>query len=40
MPTGPASTADDIADSIKASIERVADAKFTQEMAQRGQDVR
>lgn len=39
MPTGPASTADDIADNIKALIERVADAKFTQEMARRGQDV-
>lgn len=39
MPTGPASTADDIADSIKALIERVADAKFTQDMARRGQDV-
>jgi gas vesicle protein len=39
MPTGPASTADEIADNIKALIERVADAKFTQEMARRGQDV-
>lgn len=39
MPTRPASTADEIADSIKALIERVADAKFTQEMARRGQDV-
>jgi gas vesicle protein len=39
MPTGPASTADDLVDNIKVLIERVADAKFTQEMAKRGQDV-
>ena len=39
MPTGPASTADDIAQSIKALIERVTDAKLTQEMTKRGQDV-
>lgn len=39
MPTGPASTADEIADNIKALIERIADAKFTQDMARRGQDV-
>ena len=39
MPTGPASTADDIADSIRSLIDRVADAKLTQEMAKRGQDV-
>ena len=37
MPS-PASTADEIAENIKALIERVADAKFTQEMARRGQD--
>ncbi len=40
MPTSPASrTADDIADNIRALIDRVVDAKFTQEMAKRGQDV-
>ena len=39
MPTGPASTADDIAESIKSLIDRLADAKITQEMARRGQDV-
>ena len=39
MPTGPASTADEIAESIRNLIDRVADAKFTQEMAKRGQDV-
>lgn len=38
MPTGPASTADEIAESIRTLIDRVADAKFTQEMARRGQD--
>lgn len=39
MPTGPASAADEIADRIKVMIERVADAKFTQEMARRGQEM-
>jgi gas vesicle protein len=40
MPKGrPASTADDIADNIKSLIDRVVDAKFTQEMARRGQDI-
>lgn len=39
MPTGPASTADEIAESIKALIERVSDAKITQEMARRGQEM-
>jgi len=39
MPTGPASTADEIAESIRSAIDRVADAKLTQEVAQRGQDV-
>ena len=39
MPTGPAATADDISDSIKTLIDRVADAKLTQEMAKRGQTV-
>jgi len=35
----PAKTADEIADNIKQLIDRVVDAKFTQEMAQRGQSV-
>lgn len=39
MPTSPARTADDIADNIRSLIDRVVDAKFTQEMAQRGQDI-
>ena len=39
MPTGPASTADEIADTIRSLIDRVADAKLTQEMARRGQNV-
>ena len=39
MPTGPASTADDIADSLRSLIDRITDAKLTQEMAKRGQDV-
>ena len=39
MPTSPARTADDIADSIKSLIDRVVDAKITQEVAKRGQDV-
>ena len=39
MPTGPARTADDITDTIRALIDRVAEAKLTQEMARRGQDV-
>ena len=38
MPTGPATTADDITDSIRALVERLADAKVTQEMAKRGQE--
>jgi gas vesicle protein len=39
MPTSPARTADDIADNIRSLIDRVVEAKFTQEMAKRGQDV-
>lgn len=39
MPTGPATTADEITDNIRTLIDRVADAKFTQEMARRSQDV-
>ena len=39
MPTGPARTADEIADSVRSFIDRMVDARFTQEMAKRGQDV-
>ena len=39
MPTGPARTADDITETIRALVDRVAEAKLTQEMARRGQDV-
>ena len=39
MPTGPARTADDIAETIRTLIDRMVDAKFTQELAKRGHDV-
>ena len=39
MPNRPARTADEITDSIRSLIDRVAEAKLTQEMARRGQDV-
>lgn len=39
MPNGPASTADEITDSIRSLIDRMVDSKFAQEMAKRGQDV-
>ena len=40
MATSPAArTADEIADNIKAMIDRMVDAKVTQDMAKRGQDV-
>jgi gas vesicle protein len=39
MPKGPASTADDLTDTIRALVDRLVDAKFTQEMAKRGQEV-
>jgi gas vesicle protein len=39
MPTGPARTADEIADNIRSIVDRLVDAKFTQEMAKRGQEV-
>jgi gas vesicle protein len=35
----PAKTADELADNIKLFIDRVVDAKFTQEMTKRGQEV-
>lgn len=39
MPTGTARTADDIAENIRTLVDRMADAKLTQELAKRGQDV-
>jgi gas vesicle protein len=39
MPTGTARTADDIAENIRTLVDRLADAKPTQELAKRGQDV-
>lgn len=39
MPTRPAATADDVAETIRSLIDRITDAKVTQEMARRGQDV-
>lgn len=39
MPTGPARTADEIADNIRSIVDRLVDAKLTQEMARRGQEV-
>ena len=39
MSTGPARTADDIADSIRTLVDRLADAKLTQELTRRGHDV-
>jgi gas vesicle protein len=39
MPTGTARTADEITESIRTLVDRLADAKLTQELARRGQDV-
>jgi gas vesicle protein len=39
MPTSPARTADDIADNIRTIIDRVVEARFTQEMAKRGAEI-
>ncbi len=39
MPTSPARTADDITDNIRSLVDRVVEARFTQELAKRGQDV-
>jgi gas vesicle protein len=39
MPTGTARTADDITESIRTLVDRLADAKLTQELAKRGHDV-
>ena len=39
MPTGTARTADEISESIRTLVDRLADAKLTQELARRGHDV-
>lgn len=39
MPTSPARTADDFADSIRALVDRVVDARVTHEMKQRGAEL-
>lgn len=39
MPTAPAKSADEIADSVKELIDRLIDARFTQDMTKRGQEV-
>lgn len=39
MPTGPASTADELTDSIRSLIDRMIDAKLTQDIAKRGAEV-
>jgi gas vesicle protein len=39
MPTGPASKADDITDTIRSLVDRMVDAKVTTEMAKRGQEI-
>lgn len=39
MPTSPARTADDLTDTIRSLVDRVVEARFTQELAKRGQDV-
>ena len=39
MPTSPASTADEITDAIRSLVDRLADAKLTQDVAKRGAEV-
>jgi gas vesicle protein len=39
MPTSPAQTAENVADSLKSMIGRMVDAELTREIARRGQDV-
>jgi gas vesicle protein len=39
MPTGTARTADEITESIRTLVDRLAEAKLTQELSRRGQDV-
>jgi hypothetical protein len=39
MATGPSTTADDLADTIRVTVDRVVDAEFTKQMARRGREV-
>ena len=39
MPTSPARSADDLTDTIKSLVDRIVEAKLTQEMAKRSQDL-
>lgn len=39
MPTGPASTADEVADGIRSLVDRMVEAKVTKEMSHRGQEI-
>lgn len=39
MATGPSTTADDLADNIRAMVDRMVDAEFTKQLARRGREV-
>jgi hypothetical protein len=39
MATGPSTTADDLADNIRATVNRMVDAEFTKQLARRGREV-
>jgi gas vesicle protein len=39
MATGPSTTADDLADNIRAMVNRMVDAEFTKQLARRGREV-
>lgn len=39
MPTGPATTAEEVTENIRALVDRLVESKVTHEMARRGQDV-
>ena len=39
MATNPATTADEISENFKALVDRMVDAKFTQEVTKRGNEV-
>jgi hypothetical protein len=39
MATGPSTTAEDLADNIRAMVNRMVDAEFTQQLARRGREV-
>lgn len=39
MATGPSTTADDLADNIRATVDRMVDAEFTKQLARRGREV-